>query len=65
MNVERAGLGLLIPTLLNPTTAAVLAVGAIGYGLFKLLSDDSESEGFVEANGSEPQNEPLPTVDST
>jgi hypothetical protein len=50
---------------LNPTTAAVLAVGAIGYGLFKLLRDDDESEGLVEANGSEPQNEPLPKVDST
>lgn len=65
VNVEKVGLGMLIPTLLNPTTAAVLAIGAIGNAVFNFLSDDDESESVVEASSTVPQIEPLPTVAST
>lgn len=68
MNGTRTGLGVMAPALLNPGTATIIAVGLVGYGLIKLLSEDEEDEGHEDANGSvEPQerNSTVGTVEAT
>ncbi|NIZ60677.1 hypothetical protein DL239_06775 [Sedimentitalea sp. CY04] len=41
MTVQKAGVAAL-PFLLNPATVGVVAIGALGWGLFKLFGDEDE-----------------------
>ena len=44
------------PALLNPAAATIIAVGLVGYGLMKLLSDDGADDAKEEVAGwTEPQ----------
>jgi hypothetical protein len=42
MTIQKAGIGAAIPLLFNPGALGVVAIGAVGWGLFKLLRDDEE-----------------------
>jgi len=56
--VSHAKLGLILPAVLNPATAAVLGIGLIAVGLYRMLPDDDE-----DANASTvPSNGPQPAV---
>ena len=41
-------LGLLLPAVLNPATAAIVGIAAIAVGLYRMLPDDGE-EATVDA----------------
>jgi len=56
--VSHAKLGLILPAVLNPATAALLGIGLIVVGLYRMLPDDDE-----DANASTvPSNGPQPAV---
>jgi hypothetical protein len=42
MTIQKAGIGAAIPLLLNPAALGVVAIGAIGWGLFNLLRDEED-----------------------
>ena len=44
MTVQKAGVAAALPFLLNPATVGVVAIGAVGWGLFKILRDEDEKE---------------------
>lgn len=55
MTVQKAGVAAALPFLLNPATVGVVAIGAVGWGLYTLLRDegdeeDSENAGMGIAN---------------
>ena len=58
MSSKTAGLGLLLPAVLNPGTAALIGIGVIGFGIYRLLGDDEERD-QTEALG-EAQSKALP-----
>jgi hypothetical protein len=58
MNTQKTGFGFLLPALMNPATATVLAVGVVGYGLLKLLSDEEKDEDKPSMNRSTENREP-------
>lgn len=64
-HLPRAGAPALFPALLSPGTATVLAIGLVGLGLFKLLSDDEEAEAQPSSNRSRAQQTQLAAVDKT
>lgn len=54
--LNTAKLGLLLPAVLNPATVAVVGIGLIAVGLFRLLGDDEEEATVVAV----PLNAPKP-----
>lgn len=42
MTIQKAGIGAAIPLLLNPAALGVVAIGAVGWGLFNLLRDEED-----------------------
>ncbi len=44
MTVQKAGVAAALPFLLNPATVGVVAIGAVGWGLYKILCDEDEVE---------------------
>jgi len=44
MNTQNTGFGFLLPALMSPATATVLAIGVVGFGLMKLLAEDENAE---------------------
>ena len=42
MTIQKAGIGAAIPLLFNPAALGVVAIGAVGWGLFNLLRDEEE-----------------------
>jgi hypothetical protein len=46
--INHAKLGFILPAVLNPATAAVVGIGLIALGLYRLLDDDEE-EATVDA----------------
>lgn len=44
MNNQNPGIGLLVPALLNPAIGAAIGIGFVGFGLYKLLTDEDLEE---------------------
>jgi hypothetical protein len=42
MNAKSTGLGLMLPVVLNPAVAAVIGIGLVGLGIYRLLDDEDE-----------------------
>jgi len=65
INYHKEGMGLVLPAMLNPGLAAVLALGLIGFGIVKLLRDSEDDEVEPpEEYRSKQAIKPLGTVDS-
>ncbi|WP_270729577.1 hypothetical protein [Shimia sp. Alg240-R146] len=45
MTLQKAGIGAALPFLFNPATLSVVAIGAVGWGIYNLLHDEDEEEG--------------------
>ncbi|GAA6178584.1 hypothetical protein NBRC116594_00220 [Shimia sp. NS0008-38b] len=45
MTIQKTGAAAALPFLINPATVGLVAIGAVGWGLFKLLGDDEETNG--------------------
>lgn len=45
MTIQKAGFAAALPFLMNPATVGLVAIGAVGWGLYKLLGDDEEATG--------------------
>lgn len=69
--VIHAKLGLILPAVLNPATAAVLGIGLIAVGLYRMLPDDDEgaTASALPSNGPQPvattAKPQLPAVDKS
>ena len=61
MTIERASIGAALPLLLNPATLGLVALGAVGFGLYHLLREDQE-EGGLEGPSDSPVMAPLDPV---
>ena len=59
-----AKLGLLLPAVLNPATAAVIGIAAIAVGLYRMLPDDDE-EVIVDAVATNVSDIATSTVEAT
>jgi hypothetical protein len=55
-------LGLLLPAVLNPATAAIVGIAAIAVGLYRMLPDDGE-EATVDAVAANGPEGAVPTVE--
>ena len=53
--VSHAKLGLILPAVLNPATAAVLGIGLIAVGLYRMLPDDDEDASVNTVPSNDPQ----------
>jgi hypothetical protein len=58
-----AKLGLLMPAVLNPATAAVIGIAAIAVGIYRMLPDD-EKEATVGVVSSHASKQLTPTVEA-
>ncbi|WP_424177149.1 hypothetical protein [Yoonia sp. TsM2_T14_4] len=60
---NHAKLGMLLPAILNPATAAIVGIAAMAVGLYRMLPDDEKDAtvGAVSSNGSK---QPIPTVEA-
>ncbi len=56
-------LGLLLPAVLNPATAAIVGIAAIAVGLYRMLPDDGE-EATVDAVAANGPEGAVPTVET-
>ncbi|MBD3676964.1 MAG: hypothetical protein HUJ27_01010 [Rhodobacteraceae bacterium] len=53
MNNQNSGIGLLVTALLNPAVGAAVGIGLLGFGVYKLLSDDEELQNGDEFGSSD------------
>jgi hypothetical protein len=70
--IKKALLGGLLPFITNPVALTIIGIGAAGYALYDISSEEDEQKAkgpYTTSNAPEPSNEPfttvIPTVNNT